>query len=70
MTGNRPMIDPRTPIGRKAWSFVDVPTLRLLELLGIDPEGPNGRPHYSKAELCLMCAERNIKRPLTFNSFN
>lgn len=58
------MIDPRTREGRKALGFMDVPTRKLLDLLGIDPSGPQGRPHYPKAELCLMCVERGLKRPL------
>lgn len=58
------MIDSRTREGRKALGFMTTPTRKLLELLGIDPDGPDGRPYYSKAELCLMCVERGIKRPL------
>jgi len=57
-------IDPRTPEGRKALSFLTISTRTLLDLLGIDPAGPESRPHYPKAELCLMCVERGIKRPL------
>lgn len=63
ITGKQ-LIDPRTPEGRKALSFLTIPTRTLLELLGIDPDGPQGRTHYSKAELCLMCVERGLKRPM------
>jgi len=63
MSGAR-KIDPRTPDGRKALSFLTIPTRTLLDLLGIDPAGPQGRTYYSKAELCLMCAERGLKRPM------
>jgi len=57
------MIDPRTREGRKALGFLTIPTRKLLCLLGLS-EKPVDRPHYSKAELCLMCAEHGIKRPM------
>lgn len=58
------MIDTRTREGRKALGFLTLPTRKLLELLGIDPTSTDGRPHYPKAELCLMCVERGLKVPL------
>lgn len=58
------MIDARTREGRKALGFMTTPTRKLLELLRIDPDSLQGRTHYSKAELCLMCVERGLKVPL------
>lgn len=55
-------IDPRTPEGRKALRWLTVPTRDLLDLLGLC----GNRPFYSKAELCLMCVERGLKRPLAW----
>lgn len=57
------MIDPRTLQGRKALGFMAYRTRQLIGLLGLSVE-PVGRPRYSKAELCLMCAERGLKRPM------
>jgi len=58
------MIDTRTREGRKALAFLSLSTRQLLDLLGIDPNGPEGRTHYPRGELCLMCAERGLKVPL------
>lgn len=57
-------IDPRTPQGRKALGFLIYRTKDLLNLLSLDPLEQGGRPYYSKAQLCLMCAERGLKRPM------
>lgn len=54
-------IDPRTPQGRKALGFLQYRTRVLLELLKLPPKEERER-YYSKAELCLICAERGIKR--------
>jgi len=63
MIAGRPVIDPRTREGRKALGFMAYRTRQLIDLLGLSVELV-GRPHYSKAELCLMCAERGLKRPM------
>lgn len=58
-----PQIDPRTLQGRKALGFLQYRTRVLLELLKLPPKEERER-YYSKAELCLMCAERGLKRPV------
>lgn len=60
----RPAIDSRTPQGRKALGFLQYRTRVLLALLGLDSAYPEGRPYYSKGELCMLCVERGLKRPM------